>query len=163
MGSVSATAVEFADFVAPHWPAVVALAVRLCGQVDGEDVAQEALAAAWRQFGRYEPERGSARAWLLMLTAEYARRWARRQRSRPEQAVPVPERAVPQRYGDLDLRRALHRLSERQQLAIALFYYLDLPINEIAAVMGCGAGTVKSTLSDARRRLRALLKESETA
>jgi RNA polymerase sigma-70 factor (ECF subfamily) len=57
----------------------------------------------------------------------------------------------------LDLSVALARLSERQRLAVALHYYLGLPVAEAAVVMACSPGTVKSTLSDARARLRAIL------
>ncbi|MEV0797849.1 sigma factor-like helix-turn-helix DNA-binding protein [Kribbella sp. NPDC050281] len=41
-----------------------------------------------------------------------------------------------------------------------LFYLADLSIAETAMVMGCSEGTVKSTLSDARARLRSELEDS---
>ena len=151
----------FVDLVGPHWPTMVALAVRLSGRADGEDVAQDALGAAWRLRDRYDPERGTPRAWLLTLTADHARRLARRRRVRPERAGPVADRAAEEPGADLDLRAAVGRLSERQELAVALFYYLDLPVDEVAVAMGCSAGTVKSTLSDARHRLRDLLEPKE--
>jgi RNA polymerase sigma-70 factor (ECF subfamily) len=44
-------------------------------------------------------------------------------------------------------------------VAVNLYYYLGLPVAESAAVMGCTEGTVKSTLSAARSRLRELLGE----
>ncbi len=155
---------RFVDLVSPHWPAMVALAVRLCGRADGEDVAQDALAAAWRLRDRYDPARGTARAWLLTLTADQARRMARRRRARPQPGGPVADRAAAEEPGaDLDLRAAITHLSERQELAVALFYYLDLPVDEVAAAMGCSAGTVKSTLFDARHRLRDLLEPQEDA
>lgn len=39
---------SFSAWVSPHWAAIQHLAVRLCGSLDGEDVAQEALVSAWR-------------------------------------------------------------------------------------------------------------------
>ncbi|HRA75842.1 MAG TPA: sigma factor-like helix-turn-helix DNA-binding protein, partial [Propionicimonas sp.] len=57
------------------------------------------------------------------------------------------------------LERALRRLSARQRLAVDLHYYLGLDVAGTAAVMRCSPGTVKSTLSDARGRLRRLLGE----
>jgi len=57
------------------------------------------------------------------------------------------------------MERAVCRLPSRQRLAVELHYYLDLPIADVAQVMRCADGTVKSTLSDARARLRTLLGE----
>ena len=53
----------------------------------------------------------------------------------------------------VDLRRAADALPRRQRAAVTLHYYIDLPLAEVAEVMGCSLGTVKSTLHDARRAL----------
>jgi RNA polymerase sigma-70 factor (ECF subfamily) len=55
----------------------------------------------------------------------------------------------------------MEALSARQRLAVDCFYFADLSVADTAAVMGCSEGTVKSTLSDARARLRSLLEVSE--
>jgi RNA polymerase sigma-70 factor (ECF subfamily) len=57
----------------------------------------------------------------------------------------------------IDVRAAVARLTRRERLAVDCFYFADLSIAETAAVMGCSEGTVKSTLSSARERLRGLL------
>ena len=62
--------------------------------------------------------------------------------------------------GVLDIARAIASLPRRQRLAVELFYVLGLPVAECAVVMGCVVGTVSSTLSDARRSLRAQLEMS---
>ena len=59
----------------------------------------------------------------------------------------------------LDLDRALATLTSRQRLTVELYYYLGLPVAEIAAGLGCADGTVKSTLSNARARLRSRMGE----
>jgi RNA polymerase sigma-70 factor (ECF subfamily) len=59
--------------------------------------------------------------------------------------------------GRVDVERALGRLTRRQRLAVGCVYFVGLSIAETAAVMGCAEGTVKSTLADARARLRTLL------
>ena len=59
----------------------------------------------------------------------------------------------------IDVSRALDWLTERQRVAVALFYYCGLRTRECGEVMGCSAGTVKSTLSDARAALRVALGE----
>ena len=61
----------------------------------------------------------------------------------------------------LDVEYAVARLAPRQRLAVDCFYFVGLSVAETAAVMQCSEGTVKSTLSDARHRLRPLLEVSE--
>lgn len=153
LGTARATTDAFAEFVRPHWDAMARLARRLCGS-DWEDVLKDALALAWRIRAGYDADRGSERTWLLTLTADQARKHRRRSRTHLE-LVDKPESRVPTR--DVDIERAIARLSERQRLAVELFYFLDLPVRDIAAVLSCSEGTVKSTLSDARRRLRTSL------
>jgi RNA polymerase sigma-70 factor (ECF subfamily) len=63
----------------------------------------------------------------------------------------------------LDLERAIASLPRRQRLAVELHYVLDLDVRECAAVMSCSEGTVKSTLHDARIRLRGVLEEGDAS
>ncbi len=151
LATARATTDAFAEFVRPHWDAMARLARRLCGS-DWEDVLQDALALAWRTRAKFDPDRGSERTWLLTLTADQSRKHRRRDQPHLE-LVDEPESTVPAR--DLDIERAIAQLAERQRLAVELFYFLDLPVRDIAAVLSCSEGTVKSTLSDARKRLRA--------
>ena len=58
-----------------------------------------------------------------------------------------------------DLRGALLGLPARQRAAIALHYLDDLPVAEIAAVLGCSEGSVKTHLARGRRALAHLLGE----
>lgn len=147
----------FAELVRPHWPQLCALARRLAPPQDWEDALQEALSAAWRKRAQFDPARGTARNWLLAVVADQSRKGFRRLRPHLE-LVDVPER---DRDGeaDLDLRRALGALTHRQRAAVALHYYLGLPLAEVADVLACSTGTVKSTLADARARLRRELGE----
>jgi RNA polymerase sigma-70 factor (ECF subfamily) len=135
------------------------LARRSVDESDWEDVLQEALSAAWRKRGQFDPARGTARNWLLAIVADQA--FKNRRRLRPVLVADPGERAAPGADGSeqADLDAALAELTQRQRLAIGLRYYLALPVTDVAQVLGCSEGTVKSTLSDARRRLRALLGE----
>ena len=72
--------------------------------------------------------------------------------------APVPRTDLDAR---MDVDHAILSLSARQRLAVDCYYFADLSIADTAAVMGCSEGTVKSTLSDARARLRTLLEVSE--
>jgi RNA polymerase sigma-70 factor (ECF subfamily) len=98
---------------------------------------------------------------LLAITADQARKAVRRVR-----AVGVLEEydgpgVRPDVEGRIDVGQALGELPARQRLAVDCFYFADLSVADTAAVMGCSEGTVKSTLSDARARLRTLLEVSE--
>jgi RNA polymerase sigma-70 factor (ECF subfamily) len=140
----------FSAFVAPHWDVMARLANRLAPSGEWEDVLQDALAAAWRKFGQFDEARGTPRNWLLAVVADQARKGHRRLRRTHE----LVDRAVEDTPADLDLVRALRRLTARQRAAVELHYYLGLPVADVAQVLGCSPGTVKSTLSDARARLR---------
>ncbi len=148
---------EFTRFVAPHWELMARLARRLAPSGEWEDVLQEALGSAWRKRSQYDDSRGTARNWLLAVVADQARKGHRRLWTRREQEL--EDRPVDDRPADVDLARALARLTSRQRAAIELHYYLGLPVADIAEVLRCSAGTVKSTLSDARGRLRSQLGE----
>ncbi len=150
---VSATREQFGAWVAPHLRAMSLLAARLSSDSERDDVVQEALIRAWTKRAQFDPQRGTPSAWLLAITADQARR--ARSRRRPLLGM-LPGRVRPL-DDELDLASAIARLSGRQRLAVDCFYFVGLGVAETAAVMGCSEGTVKSTLSDARNRLRTLL------
>jgi RNA polymerase sigma-70 factor (ECF subfamily) len=152
----SATADQFGLWVAPHLRAMTLLAIRLTSPDDGDDVVQEALSRAWTRRHTFDPARGSPAAWLLAITADQARRLRSRRRPVPSVAAPAPAAER-----DLDLEAAVRRLPARQRLAVDCFYFVGLSVTETASVMRCSEGTVKSTLSDARHRLRSLLEGAD--
>jgi RNA polymerase sigma-70 factor (ECF subfamily) len=59
------------------------------------------------------------------------------------------------------LAEALQTLPVRQRQAIVLHHLVDLPVDEVAAILGTRAGTVKSWLARGRRSLAARLGEPE--
>lgn len=141
-------------------PLVAALAVA-CGSRDlAADSVQDAfveLCKRWAKVGNYDrPE-----AWLMRVALNRARSEQRSLRRRaaallrmtPSQAcdpVPVPDR----------LARAFRGLPERQRIACSLFYILDLPLDEVARVMGISQGAAGAHLHRARKTMRTLLEES---
>jgi RNA polymerase sigma factor (sigma-70 family) len=151
-----AAAGDFAAWVNPHVMAMGRLAARLGGSADRDDIVQEALTAAWRKRTSYDESRGTPRAWLLAIVADQSRKSWRQHRyiALADDANSYTDVTV-----DFDLERAIGTLARRQRLAVELHYFLDLPIAEVAAVMGCSAGTVKATLSQARARLQRKLGE----
>lgn len=150
---------SFERWVEPHLPAMWALASRLAGPRGREDVYQDALLTAWRRRATFDASRGAPRTWLLVLVADRCRKHRRTEvvlysldeshREGTTAAADVEAR--------LDLAHAIAGLPPRQRQAIELHYLLDLPVAEAALVMRCTPGTVTSTLTDARRSLRARL------
>jgi len=162
-GGVPADPAGFADWVRPHLPAMARLAGRLAPAADRDDVVQEALVRAWTKRRQYDAARGTAAAWLLGITADQAAKARRRAESvtrRARRTARLAEHVSPPAGSDPDLDRAVAALPPRQRLAVDCFYYAGLTVAETAAVMGCSEGTVKSTLFDARGRLRPLLEVS---
>jgi RNA polymerase sigma-70 factor (ECF subfamily) len=147
----------FAALVEPHWNDMARLARRLAPSGHWEDALQDALSAAWRKRSQYDAARGTARNWLLAIVADQARKSYRRVRSYT-QLVDVAADST-DADGDVDLHAALWRLTTRQRTAVALHYYAGLSVAEVGAVLGCSPSTVKSTLADARIRLRRELGE----
>ncbi len=152
---VPETADGYAAWVRPHLAAMSRLAARLTSDSERDDVVQDALSRAWDKRRTFDPQRGTPAAWLLAITADRARQ-ARRRR-RPVALIVDVEARVRSTDDSVDVEAAIGTLAPRQRLAVDCYYFVGLSTAETAAVMGCSEGTVKSTLSDARARLRPLL------
>ena len=142
---------------------VFALAVRIVGQVDAEEVAQEAfirIFAAWQSFAATRRWRRGSTAWRSTPPCPTAR-------ARPpvaeadggEQAETLP--GVEPARGDAVLRvrieRAMARLPTGYRTVIVLHDVEGLEHEEVASILGCHVGTSKSQLHKARGKLRELL------
>jgi len=136
------------------------LAERLAGRDDRDDVLQEALLAAWSKRESYNVSRGTVQSWLLGIVANQARKSTRgRRRSYPLNDLDGGGTTGPAVHVRLDVDRAIVRLASRQRMAVELFYFVGLSVREVADVMGIAEGTAKSTLADARERLRSYLRD----
>lgn len=109
---------------------------------------------AWRGVRKLRPDTTSLRPWFLTIVANQCRstrrsRWWRVLRfANPPQPANDSGATVEDR---LELERALSGLSAEYRLVLALRYYLDLPIDEVAEVLGM---TVPATKSRIRRALK---------
>ncbi len=147
---------DFSSWVQPHVPAMQRLAARLVDVAEADDVVQEALVRAWRRWSTYDEGRGAPTGWLLAIVADRARRHRTRSRV-PEPALVDGDAAAPDATPDLDLERAIVRLSGRQRTAVELYYFVGADVATCAQAMGCAEGTVRATLHQARARLRELI------
>jgi RNA polymerase sigma factor (sigma-70 family) len=140
----------FTEWIRPHLPMMARVAARLGPDGQRDDIVQDAMLRAWQQRSKFDPRRGAPASWLAAITADRARK------SRRAKVVDLypSEREPVDHPADLDLADAVRRLSGRQRLAVELHYFVGLTVAETASAMGCSDGTVKSTLADARDRLR---------
>jgi RNA polymerase sigma-70 factor (sigma-E family) len=150
---------DFAAFVANRSTALLSFAHVLTGdRHDAEDVVQSALAATalgWHRVRRRDNPEGYVRRAIVSthLNRQRRRPWRERPAADlPEAPDPRPER------DDFDERDAMWRvlatLPARQRAVLVLRYYEDMSEADIAEVLGCSRGTVKSQAAKALERLR---------
>ena len=146
------------------WTVYGFFAYRVPSVSDAEDLTQRTFERALRAWGRFDPERASARTWLLaiarnLLIDRYrADIWGRQQAidEVPEgelgSELPEPNLGI-----EPDLARALATLVPRDREVVALRFGGDLTGPEIAAMTGLSVANVQQILSRSLRRLRAEL------
>lgn len=145
---------QFAEFVRGRHAALLRYAYLLCGDPHlAQDLVQDALertGMAWRRIERQGDPEGYVRR---AITNRYLNRLRSLRRERlvgepPETSVTDVEPS------DGSLLRLLGCLPRQQRAVMVMRYYLDYSEAQIAAALGCSAGTVKSTASRAITRLR---------
>jgi RNA polymerase sigma-70 factor (ECF subfamily) len=161
----------FVELFGAYRRLVFSVAVRVCGQrAEAEDLTAEAFLRAYRALRGYPPERTLAlqpRAWLVTILLNVWRNHTRAAARRPATvdlagvAEPVDPHAdmtaaIERRETGRQLAGQLAQLPERQRIAVVLRHVNDLTITEVAEVLGCPPGTVKSPISRGLRRLREL-------
>jgi RNA polymerase sigma-70 factor, ECF subfamily len=140
-----------------------AVAFRILRDTDlAEDASQQALLTIWRDLPQLrDPARFDAWSYRLLVRACYAegrrtRRWAPNVR-----LLPVDEPEVSEGLSSVvdrdQLERGFRRLSIDHRAVVVLHHYLDMPLDEVADVLGVPAGTVRSRLHHAMRGMRAAL------
>jgi RNA polymerase sigma-70 factor (ECF subfamily) len=153
----------FAELADHHLDRAYRLAGVILGDsFEAEDATHDAVVAAWRHYGSLrDPARFEA--WFQRILVNACRDRLRRRRRSPVVEIEVtPEQAAaPEVYGRVDdrlaLDRAFARLNPDQRLVVALRFYADLTVEEIADRTGVPAGTVKSRLHAATQRLHRAL------
>jgi RNA polymerase sigma-70 factor (sigma-E family) len=146
---------RFEDFVAARGQRLLATAALLAQDRQlAEDLLQTTLLKVWTSWRRIHsnPEAYARRTMVHTYTSWWRRRW---NGERP--SADLPDEPVPFVDGEaaLDLRAALARLPRRQRTVLVLRYYEDLTEREVADLMGCSVGTVKSQASKALAKLGA--------
>jgi RNA polymerase sigma-70 factor (sigma-E family) len=149
---------EFHAFMTSRWARLVRVAYGLTGdRADAEDLAQTAFSkayAAWPRVRRADdPD-----AYLRKILVNAHRGRFRKRRVAETSVEAVPETAVDDGTGDLDrrmvLRSALLELPPGQRAIVMLRYWEGMTESQVAAVLGCSVGNVRSQASRALAKLR---------
>lgn len=139
---------------------------------DADDLVQETYLRALRFAHRFQPGT-HLRAWLFQIMRNTFFTFYRRREREPaiaEEGVPdwdvpafhdPPQDEAEAVEAHTDLERAMRRLPEEFRSVLLLAEVEGLPLEDVARVMGCPVGTVKSRMFRAKDRLRALLQDYE--
>jgi RNA polymerase sigma-70 factor (sigma-E family) len=150
---------DFDSYVAERGAALLRVAYLLTGDRHlAEDLVQDVLATAYLRWGRVSSA-DSRDAYVRTMLVRRHLSW-RRRRSSGEMAAPGTDTVVGRDFAaDYDAHdaawRLLATLPRRQRAVLVLRYYEDLTDEAIAALLGCGASTVRSNAARGLATLRA--------
>lgn len=160
----------FDQLMEHYYPRVLRMAYLISGNhADSEDIVQETFVLCWTNRKKIkEPEYFTN--WLYKTLTREAWRFCRKSRreqpveevfgeNEPQTASVLEE--VMMRSRDRDLYEAIGNLPVKQRTAVVLYYFNQLSTKEIAGIMGCLEGTVKSRLYTARMNLRQTLAKQD--
>lgn len=160
----------FAELVATMERPLLYFARSIVGDDEAAfDVLQAVWMAAFRELRRLE-EPSALRSWLYLVTrghaVDHVRRDVARASAERSLAAESEEAISPHEEPRFDaedagrLHRALATLDVRHREVLVLHFLEDMPIDEVATVVGCPPGTVKSRIYHAKRALKeALLRQ----
>ena len=165
----------FCRLAEPLQARLLGQAVALAGDVSAaEDLVSETLIEAWRSLPRYN-QTCRLSTWLYAILLHRHRKAIRRARCRPaslawlplferqnlqdrQENLPSselsPAEAMAQNETSARLRECLERLPDKHRQIILLRFFEDASLPDMAVVLGCSVGTVKSRLHHALEKLR---------
>jgi RNA polymerase sigma factor (sigma-70 family) len=139
VGAVVATA-AFEEVYARLYDRMVRLDLLASAEpVPAEEIVQDAFVQLYRRWDDVAEPAG----YLRVAVLNGCRSWGRRRTLERRQPTVAPAEVTVSADG-LAVRQALRVLTDRQRAAVVLRYFEDLPEAEIARLMGCRPGTVKS-------------------
>jgi RNA polymerase sigma-70 factor (ECF subfamily) len=126
-----------------------------------EDAVQEATLKAWKHLDRFRPDSPPG-PWFLTIVANECRsirrgRWWRVLKD----SETIAHFGFPDPAERMDLQRVLDRLPAKDLQLLSLYYHLDLPIEQVAHVLGITPAATKTRLHRIRRAMRPALEVSE--
>ena len=130
-----------------------------------EEVAQEVLLEVWRTASRFDPVRGSAATWVMMIAHRRAidrvrsasAEVQRDQKTAAAAVLPAADEVAEAVEASLDaerVRRCLAALTDVQRESITLAYYGGYTYREVSGLLDVALGTIKTRIRDGLIRLR---------
>lgn len=168
---------DFMERVFVHWDAMYRYAFRLAGtDAEAQDLVQDAMAKALKNFDRVRPDT-NWRAWVFTIVrnafVSRMRKLGRESLTDDADRIASDERSLDRPAGSAldalggdqrfregfedEVLQALQALPESQRTAVVLCDIEGLEYEEIAQVLDCPVGTVRSRIHHARKRLKAAL------
>jgi RNA polymerase sigma-70 factor (ECF subfamily) len=165
----------FCRLIEPLQTRLLRQAAALSGDLSAaDDLVAETFVEAWKSLARYD---GTCRfsTWLYAILLHRHQKWRRRARSRPvplawlpvferdhfvarQESVPslepTPAEDAARNENSSLLRACIDRLPEKHRQIILMRFYEDASLPDMAKVLGCPVGTVKSRLHHALEKLR---------
>ena len=154
--AVAGDEAAFESLLRPLVEPGLGLALSMLGdRGDAEDATQEALIRAWRKLHQLRPGM-PVRPWFFAIVANQCRNVRRTPWFRLTSLVEVVRRPAAREpeVEYVDLERALQQLPLADRGALFMHFYLDLPIEEVATMLGVSPAAAKSRIYRACRRLR---------
>jgi RNA polymerase sigma factor (sigma-70 family) len=143
---------SFETIYIERWQSMVRFAALTTGSVDlAEEIVQDAFTQLHRRWEKVD----NAPAYLRVAVASRCTSWVRRQRLERRHRTALVLEHSDSRL--VELVDAMRVLTPRQRAALVLRYLDDLPEVEIARILECRPGTVKSLLSRGLARLEEVL------
>jgi RNA polymerase sigma-70 factor (ECF subfamily) len=144
---------DFDALIGPHLEAGYRTALAILRNPDeAHDAVQEAAFKAWRKLGQLH-EGEAARGWFLAIVANQCRS-QRRTHWWSVVRLPQIESTRETQTETVDIDRALAKLPREDRLALFLYFYLDLPMEEVGTVLGLSPGGAKTRVYRAAKKLR---------
>jgi RNA polymerase sigma-70 factor (ECF subfamily) len=147
---------DFDALIGPHLNAAYRTALAILRDPDeAHDAVQEASFKAWRKLNQLHEGR-PARPWFLAIVANQCRSERRRHWW---SVIRMADVESDTKQGDVsaetvDIDRELARLPREDRLALFLYFYLDLPMEEVGDVLGVSAAGAKTRVYRAAKKLR---------
>jgi RNA polymerase sigma-70 factor (ECF subfamily) len=152
---------EFEREALPHAASLLQYAMHICGGSKGEaeDLVQETLLAAWRNFSQFEAGT-NCKAWLFRILINFRYKQFRKTSRKSEEPLGEEEQNLsrPENISrTAEIRAAFAKLSAEHREVMQLAVVEGFEIREVAEMLKVPAGTIMSRLSRARAQLRTML------